>query len=103
MNMKRHLRHLMVAVLLGGLFASQTAMAGQCCTKAAKAAKAGKTCAACQTSDCCKQAAQTLADAGQAKPCKKCAAKKKKESDVTWKRLSPALDSSPGGLAWSGF
>jgi hypothetical protein len=100
--MKKHLRHLMMAVLLGGLLASQTAFAGECCTKAAKAAKAGKTCAACETQDCCKKAVQKVADSGKAKPCEKCAAKNKEKSDAP-KSLSPALDSSPGGLAWSGF
>jgi hypothetical protein len=100
--MKKHLRHLMVTALLGGLLAGQSAFAGECCTKAAKAAKAGKTCAACETRDCCKQAVQKVADAGKAKPCAKCAAKKKEKSAAPT-RNSPTLDSTPGSLAWPGF
>lgn len=77
MNLKKHLRTLLAAVVVSSLFASQAAFAGDCCTKAAKAAKKGKTCAACETADCCKKAVQAVADAGQAKPCKKCAKKAK--------------------------
>jgi hypothetical protein len=79
-TMKKHLRYLMLTVLLGGLLASQSAFAGECCTKTAKATKAGKTCAACETQDCCKKTAQKVADSGKAKPCETCAAKKKEKS-----------------------
>jgi hypothetical protein len=101
--MKKHLRHLMLTVLLGGLLASQSAFAGACCDKTAKATKAGKTCAACETQTCCKKAAQQAADSGKVKPCKKCAAKKKDACADAPKTVACATQSKPGDLAWPGF
>jgi len=70
----------MAAVLATGLLLTQTALAADCCTKAAAKAKKGETCAACEKNACCKEPVEKLAKDGKAKPCEKCAAKEKKSS-----------------------
>ncbi len=77
--MKRHIQYLLAAVLASGLLLSQTALAGDCCTKAAAKAKKGETCAACEKNACCKETVEKLAKDGKAKACEKCAAQEKKK------------------------
>jgi hypothetical protein len=78
--MKQITRRAAAALMAAMLLAGTSAWAGACCSKTAKATKDGKTCAACQTKECCKEAAKTAAKAEGAKPCEKCAAKAKKDA-----------------------
>ncbi|MSU59595.1 MAG: hypothetical protein EXS35_15750 [Pedosphaera sp.] len=64
----------MALAVVAGILTATTALAGECCTKAAKDTKAGKTCEKCLTGKCCKDAAKAVKDA---KSCDKCAAKAK--------------------------
>lgn len=68
------IRWMSLAVVAVALTAGSTAWAGECCSKTVKNTKEGKTCAACETTKCCKKASASVEDA---KPCEKCAAKAK--------------------------
>jgi hypothetical protein len=70
-------RCLTLAIAAGFLAFSASTYAGECCTRAAEKAKQGKACVECVKHDCCKAAIKKVGD--EAKPCAKCAAKKKNE------------------------
>ncbi len=72
--MKNHIKILFVAALTLAL--TGTALAGECCAKAAAKAKKGETCAKCETAKCCQDAVKKLGD--KAKPCAPCAKAKEK-------------------------
>ncbi len=75
--MKTLLRSLTVAAVMVSLALS--AVAGECCKKAAEAAKEGKTCAHCEKHKCCKDAVAAVEKDGKAKACEKCAKHKEEK------------------------
>ena len=60
----------MFAVAFVAAAFTTSALAGDCCKKAADQTKAGKACEKCVKDDCCKKAAKDVKDA---KSCEKCA------------------------------
>ena len=84
--MKLLSRYLALVVVAGFLVCTPAIWAEECCDKTAEAVKNGQACEHCVKKACCKETAKKLADAGEAKSCEKCAAKKagkkkKKEED----------------------
>jgi hypothetical protein len=77
--MKTLLRYLTLTAVVGALSIS-SALAGECCKKAAAAAKEGKTCSHCEKHKCCKDAAAKVEKNKEAKACDKCAKAKEKKS-----------------------
>jgi hypothetical protein len=62
-----------LAVLTAIFAIAGSALAGECCTKAADKAKQGKDCVKCVKGKCCKAAIEKLG--ADAKTCTKCAKK----------------------------
>ena len=77
--MKTLQRTIAAAIAASLLAFAPSALAGECCTKAAKQAKAGKACEKCLEHTCCKDSAKKASKEANAKACEKCAKKAEKK------------------------